>query len=296
MSRIFDALRRSENEKAVVPTTPSGEQTRLRDLLQQMEARPAGFDQVPRIVCRTPVEEPIVTGHDDHGLGGEKFRALCHRLRQVRQSRVLSKLLITSAVPKEGKTFIALNLAVTWATSPARVVLVDTDMRQSGLSRALGLPLLPGLADYLEERIPLEQAFRLVEPFGLYYVPAGSPTANPVNLLQKPLLAEFLTQAAAAFDWVVVDSPPLMPVADAQCLAGLCDGTLLVVRPGCTPRDGLEQALRALQGSFTVGIVLNGSGDAYRDHYYYYYAPSNGRNGRRRGSAPAPQPPQEPGA
>lgn len=279
MSRIFDALRRSEQEKGGPAPVQTPQDNRLRNLLKEVETRPGSLDRVGRVVCRASADAPIVTHQQDHGVGAEKFRVLCHRLRRMRRERAFSKVLVTSAVAREGKTFVALNLALTLAAGSARVVLVDTDMRQSGLNRILGLPILPGLADCLERRIELHEAYRAIDPFGLYYVPAGTASTNPMDLLQGPVMGEFMAQTASAFDWVILDSPPLNPVADAHCLSTLADGVFLVVRSGLTTEEDLQQGLRALEGAFVAGVVLNGSNDHGHNGYYYYYsAPRAGRD------------------
>lgn len=285
MSRILDALRRSEREnRKEGAALPSPDTAPLQDLLVTLEAQPGNLESVARLVCRANPEEPLVCNTHNHDVGAEKFRVLCHRLRQLRQRRPLSRVLVTSAIPKEGKTVVALNLALTLAFSSPRVLLVDTDMRQSGLEGALGIPPLPGLADFLEGRLELSATFRRLEPLGLHYLAAGNASSNPVELLQRPRMRELMEQTARAFDWVVFDSPPVNPFADAHCLAGLADAVLLVTRSGWTPREGLQQALTALEGAYIAGVVLNGSGDPHRDHYYYYYYANSGR--RKNGTSP----------
>ena len=204
------------------------------------------------------------------GAAQERFRVLCHRIQQIRQQRQLRHLLVTSAIPKEGKTMVAVNLASLLARSFPRVLLVDADMRNPGISPALGIPSLPGLAEFLEGEIDLSVAVRQVDPAGFYYVPSGRAERNPAELLQKPALQEFVDSVVSAFDWIIFDSPPLNLFADAQRLSQVCDAALLVFREGVTPREAPEQCMIALEGRFIAGIVLNASNDPGECYYTDY--------------------------
>ncbi len=298
MSRIFEALRRSEQEQADQTSAKRPEQNgRLENLLASLKERAA--DGLPPAeegaralesvlgdaehvgICQVHPVEPIVPHSESH-VGAEKFRILCHRLRQLRQRRALRSILVSSAIPKEGKTVVALNLAITFARSSSRVLLVDTDLRCSGIPGALGVPALPGLADFLEGRLEAKEIFRKIEPFGLYYASAGTASSNPVELLQGARMREWMAQVTTAFEWIVVDSPPLNPFADAHYMAGLTDAVLMVARSGWTPRQGFQQAVAALEGAHVAGVVLNGSGGPDHGHYYYYsYYASPGARGER---------------
>ena len=274
MSGIFDAVRRSEqpNEGNASNRSSAGG-NRGQEMLTSLGSQPESFDLVERVLCQPSPEEHVVTTGENHMVGAEKFRVLCHRLRQIRRQRALHSLLITSATPREGKTFVALNLAAILACGSSRVLLVDADMRHPGIHRTLRLPSLPGLADFLEGRIELPTAFRRVDPLGIYYLSSGSPSSNPVELLQKPKLREWMGQMVAVFDWVVLDSPPLDLFADARYLAIVADAVLLVVREGVTSREDAEQGLAALEGAFVPGVVFNASTSSDHERYYdSYYA------------------------
>jgi protein-tyrosine kinase len=275
MSRIFDALRRSGGEQT--PKTFSrapGEDVSWRDLVESLEAKPANSENVGRVQCVFGPESRIVAHTYKQGAGAEKFRLLAHRLLQLRQRRPLSRLLVASSSPKDGKTVIAVNLAATFARTSARVALIDADMRQPGVGRALGIKAMPGLADYLEGEVELAEAFKIAEPLGLYYLPAGQSSGNPVDLLQSSRMDELMIYATETFDWVIFDSPPLNPFADAQHLASVTDGVLLVARAEKTPRQALKQSLAALDGAHLVGVVFNACGEARHDQYYSYYRES----------------------
>jgi capsular exopolysaccharide synthesis family protein len=179
----------------------------------------------------------------------------------------LQTLLITSPVPREGKTVVAINLATTLARNSNAVLLVDADLRHPRLP-VLGIAPQRGLADYLAGRIELAGAIRQVDPPGFYYLAAGFASTNPSELLQKPALQEFISQAAATFDWVIFDSPSINLFADPRHLATLVDGVLLVVRENVTPKEAAEKSLVALDKAFLVGLVFNASSGSPHAHYF----------------------------
>jgi capsular exopolysaccharide synthesis family protein len=174
-------------------------------------------------------------------------------------------------MPKEGKTVVALNLAITFASTSPRVLVVDADLRGPGLGRLLGLSSLPGIAEVLEGQCRLSDAVRKVTPFGFHCLPAGTASANPVNLLQGARMRELLAQMAGSFDLVFFDSPPLNLFADAHCIASFADAVLLVVRSGWTQREGVQQAVATLEGAYLAGVVLNGASESTDHRYYYHY-------------------------
>lgn len=135
----------------------------------------------------------------------------------------------------------------------------------------LGVDPHPGLSEALAGRIELDRALRRVDPPGLYFLASGARTTNPIPLLQAPRFASVLQELRESFEWVILDSAPLNPVADSQCVASVCDATLLVVRWGVTPRNELEHAINALDGNSLLGIVVNMFDDPQDSNYYMYY-------------------------
>lgn len=232
---------------------------------------PAVLQRVERIGCRPSPKQRILSTNNGDESGLERFRMLRHRLQQLRQKRPLSTLLVTSPVPREGKTVVAANLALVLASKSDRVLLVDADLRSSGLRAVLGVPEGPGLAEVLEGRQDLRSTLRYIEPLKFCYLPAGSHASSPTELLQGPRPQALLHALAAAFEWVIVDSPPVNLFADAVSLSTLSDGALLVVRSGFTSKEGLKDAIAALDGTFLAGIVLNAHESPHdTDHYAYY--------------------------
>jgi capsular exopolysaccharide synthesis family protein len=229
-----------------------------RDLAARINLQPEIFERAARVPCKPQAEERVLTSGQYPASAQESFRVLCQRLQQVREQRRLQTVLVTSAVPREGKTVVAINLAGTLARNSSAVLLVDADLRHPRLP-VLGIAPKPGLADYLAGRMELTQAIHRVDPLGFYYLPAGFASTSPSELIQKSALQEFIRQSAAAFDWVIFDSPSINLFADPRHLATLVDGVLLVVRENVTPKEAAKKSLAALDKAFLVGMVFNAS-------------------------------------
>ena len=238
------------------------------------------FQNAATILCHVRPENRILDRGQSYEYGAEKFRFLRHCLTQLRHSRPVSTVLVTSSVPKEGKTLVAVNLAVTLASSSRRVALFDADIRHPSTQSVLGLAPIAGLGEFLEGKTDLDSAMRRVDPLGFYYLPAGKASGNPFELLEGSRMRELMDLARTAFEWVVIDSPPLIPFADAHHLAVLADAVLLVARPRVTPRHTLQKAFSTLDSVKVAGVVLNASDDKRHDAYYYHYYPRASTNGK----------------
>jgi capsular exopolysaccharide synthesis family protein len=184
----------------------------------------------------------------------------------------LKKVLVTSALPKEGKSFTAANLAqVLVRQHGRRVLLIDADLRGPRLHMMLGTTSSPGLVDYLQgdcdefsimQRGPMEN---------LFFIPSGQETSNPAELVSNGLLKTLLQRVEALFDWIIIDSPPAVPVSDAGVLGKACDGVLLVVRSNATPVDMARRARQEFPDDALVGVVLNGANADAMPYTRYYY-------------------------
>jgi capsular exopolysaccharide synthesis family protein len=205
-------------------------------------------------------------------LAAEKFRFLGVRLRQLQQGRTLKKVLVTSTIPEEGKSLVSANLAGVLAQRKQKVLLIEGDMRRPTLAQQFGLGRLGGLAEWLQSGLHApSNIYRLGTP-GFWLMPAGDPPANPLELMQSGRLSLLMGQLANVFDWIIVDSPPLLPLADTTVWARLTDGTLLVAREGRTEKATLLRGLEILKKSDLLGVVLNGCSQSDKN-YYQRYAP-----------------------
>jgi capsular exopolysaccharide synthesis family protein len=207
--------------------------------------------------------------------GAEQFRTLRSRLYQLRSHKALRTILVTSSLPDEGKTFVANNLAQAIVRQPdRRVLMIDADLRCPRLHVPLGAPPAPGLTDYLRGEADEMAVTQHGQEGNLCFIAGGNEVTDPSELLSNGRLKNLLDRVTPVFDWIILDSPPCLPVADANILADFCDGVLLVVRAGATPSEVAQRACQELQGKNVVGVVLNAVQDPHfygGDYYYQRY-------------------------
>jgi capsular exopolysaccharide synthesis family protein len=214
-----------------------------------------------RLVCLTDKESPAA----------EAFRLLRVRLRHLRRDRILKKLLITSTSPEEGKSFAAANLACTLASaSQERILLLEGDLRRPVLSKMFGVDPKSGICEVMSGKSTLSSSIYRLEGPGIWILPAGSAHSDPMEIIQSPKLSSVIQQVAKWFDWIIIDSPPALPLADTTTLARMADGILLVVRRGTTEKRKLEKGLEAFEANKLLGAILNSSDSAADKDYYYY--------------------------
>jgi capsular exopolysaccharide synthesis family protein len=192
--------------------------------------------------------------------------------------RPLRKVLITSTLPGEGKTFVATNLALSIVRQPERrVLLIDADLRAGEGHEVLGASNVLGLSDYLQGTAGEFEVIQKSAGSNLCFISKGSHVPNPSELLLGDRLKTLLDRLTPAFDWVILDSPPILAVHDPSCLADLCDGVLMVVRSGTTSEDGARKAAAEFRDKHLIGVVLNQVDpvemeDTYGNYYGKYPA------------------------
>src|ERR1700675_4552968 len=311
MSRIHEALKKAEKERGaqggpsqgsfaatVATEPPAGASAEEQPIEISANARESGgvplTSAMPTFASPfsldtllgrcvpqqwSPDEKTMLFFHgDDSARGTEEFRTLRSRLYHAREKMPLKKVLVTSALPKEGKSFTAANLAqVLVRQHGRRVLLIDADLRGPRLHMMLGTTSSPGLVDYLQgdcdefsimQRGPMEN---------LFFIPSGQETSNPAELVSNGRLKTLLQRVEALFDWIIIDSPPAVPVSDAGVLAKACDGVLLVVRSNTTPVDMARRGREEFPDEALVGVVLNGTNlDALPYTRYYDEYQKNG--------------------
>jgi capsular exopolysaccharide synthesis family protein len=280
MSRLFEALQISEGERLGAPLSqvPSV----ATELLQSSERGEGSADQAEALDISLPRPSRLVSLTEEHSLGAEKFRFLAVRLRQIQQSKPLKRVLITSTIAEEGKSFVAANLAITMGRKRhQKILLVEGDLRRPGIAQEFGLGRLSGLSECLAgNTAPVRSIYHLKEA-RLWFMPAGTAAQNPLEGMQSGRLVEVINQISAWFDWVVIDSPPILPLADTTVWSRMVDGVLLVAREGKTEKAALKRGLDAINRSNLLGVVINGCSTVDHSNYYQRYGtPSNqGTNG-----------------
>lgn len=304
MSRIHEALKKAEQERAVSQgrsahpnfATPETSEPPVRTsqevplatvatgvpsggvpLTSAMPsfASPFSLDALlarcPQLQWK-PDETMLFFNGDDTARGTEEFRTLRSRLYHTREKMTLKKLLVTSALPKEGKSFTSANLAqVLVRQHGRRVLLIDADLRGPRLHLMLGTTASPGLSDYLQGKSDEFSIMQRGPMENLFLIPSGDEISDPAELVANGRLKFLLQRVEALFDWIIIDSPPAVPVSDASVLAKSCDGVLMVVRSNATPVDMARRAREEFPDQALVGLVLNGADGAAIPYSRYYY-------------------------
>jgi len=273
MSHIFDALQRSVIEQTGV------EHPDMVSVAAQVfegatpKEGPVASVDFPSIEVAVPASSRLVFLSDPQSLAAEKFRFLGVRMRQLRQSRPLKTVLVTSTIAEEGKSVVSANLAGVLARRKKhRVLLIEGDLRRPVMAERFGLGRLDGLSEWLQQDATEGGNIYRLEGADFWLMPAGRPPGNTLELLQSRKLSALMHQLPQWFDWIIIDSPPLLPLADTSVWARFTDGALLVVREGKTEKEPLKRGLEILKKSDLLGVVFNGSSDGNHHNYYRRYA------------------------
>jgi len=309
MSHIYEALQRAEAERksgaqaVATPEEPAHQPMAFATAMPPVEATVA-VATVPEVVSRAEIVEPAPVDRsflnnirrrpwnpsferlpalERGGVGVEQFRSLRSRIQEFRDLRPLKTVLVSSGLPQEGKSFIAVNLAINLARhKSSKVLLIDGDMRCSSLHHYLGSEFHPGLPDYLSGKATLQEVIQSPEDSkdrdpamtavlnNIAFIPGGDGGDLAADLSASKRFEELLTAAAPYFDWIIVDSPPVLLVSDAVNLARACDAVLLVARSGVTTFPVAQRAQQELKASNIIGFVLNAVEKPPMSGSYYY--------------------------
>ena len=286
MSRIYEALQRADLERKAAHETEV-----------EQEAEPVVVHNIePPLPLKAHLALESVAQHQwnpsmdsfptlvDRGAGVEQFRGLRSRMFQLRYEAPLKTILVSSGLPAEGKTFVTANLAMSLARNNVNNILViDADLRRPTLHTLLGAPDSPGLSEYLAGTAELNDVLqrnrgpKTVDASGglnisnLMFIPAGKCGDNSSELLANHRIEKLISTLAPHFDWILIDSPPVLAVTDGVDIATAADGILLVARGGSTPFNVAQRAQAAFRNSRILGFVLNDVKDASRRGSYAYY-------------------------
>lgn len=266
MSRIRSLLQRASwlEEKAISPEAIASRNQVLADAV--------GLSHVETDQVAPPPGSRLIYHTDPHSPAADRFRTLRLRLQPHWSAGKLKRILITSPLPGDGKSTVASNVATALSEQGKRaVILVEADLHHSTLAKNLGLPVRLGLAECLDGgRNPLEYV-RHLDPLGWYVIPGGELSSNAADLLQGQRLASVMDQLAGHFDWIVIDSPPVIALSEVLSLRNHSDGSLLVVRAGRTSRDAVEDAVAIVGKQHVLGVILNGIEQSDLAYHKYGY-------------------------
>lgn len=331
MSHIFDALQRSEAERAgtnvaaaplatelleraerqatarwdgepterseskapvvhaVVPLTVSNGGPRLERKIATEQQRGGesatptvdglSLDQCRKLTLSNFPDNRLVSVWNGDAPAAEAFRLLSVRLRHLRRERNVQKILITSTIPQEGKSVVSANLACALASGTRqRTLLLEGDIRRPTLSKVFGLPSHPGICEWLQGQRGLMESIYHLDTAGVWFLPAGNPPTNPLELLQSRELPVAIERLSQTFDWIIIDSPPVLPLADTSVWSRFSDGILLVARQGITQKHHLKRGIEGLESRKLIGAVLNASTASADNRYYAYRRPADDAN------------------
>ena len=294
MSYIFEALQRAEAERSggSLPKNADSVADLLQGVEQEIErkqslselpaaAKPESpgaetFASAKVLLPALPTDARLVCLTEQGGMAAEKFRVLGLKLRHLREQRKLKRIVITSSIPGEGKSLIAANLALNQSRSKIlKAVLIDGDLRRPELASRFGFHRnLAGLSEVLRgERQLLEVVYK-IEGSGLWFIPAGVTPENPIELMQSGRLQQLLEQLGTFFHWIIIDTPPVLPLADTPLWMKLADGVLLVTREGVCEKKQLERAMEVIDRSTMLGVVVNSCSSNEHKYYYARYSPA----------------------
>jgi capsular exopolysaccharide synthesis family protein len=272
MSTFFRALERAEHERALrqppVPPAAPTPAPAAEAAKPPVAPEVSPFSRPPREIVHRPepqggeLEEHLVSLLAPASFGAEQYRVLRHMVEQFHRSNELSVIAISSPDASDGKTTTAINLAGALAQAPdARVLLVDADLRAANLASQLGLDehTTPGLVEaIMNPGLTLDAVLQTHAHLNLSVLSAGRRPSAPYEVLKSPRVAELLAEARQKFDYVIIDTAPLVSVPDTRVIGKWVDGFLIVVAAHRTPRKLLEEALSLVEPEKIVGMVFNG--------------------------------------
>jgi len=230
---------------------------------------------------------PLLTDLGGFAARTEAFRLLRTNLQFIDLDHQPRCLVITSAVPGEGKTMTSTNLAVALAQTGRNTLIIDADLRRPRVATTLGLDPAIGLTTALVGKTEIHDAIQVHEASGLHVLASGAKPPNPTEILQSKITHDLIRRLRSSYDMVIIDAPPLLPVADASVLAKLADGVIVVVRHAKTTKDQVNEAINRLNqvGARLYGVVVNMVAKRAVGSYYYYYYEETAPSGRGKGGS-----------
>ncbi len=270
MGKIFDALEKSQKESRTAVSTSKGS---VVEFYEQEKKAPKDLNLLEPLKLRGHVDKNLVTLLKPRSIESEMFKILRGNILFPQSGTPPKSIMVTSAVPGEGKSFVSANLAVSIAQNiNEHVLLMDCDIRQSGIHRMLGLDdNVKGLSEYLRGDVDSQSVFRKTEMDKLTVLPGGRAPHNPAELLSSKKMSELLAEVKERYSdrYIIIDSPPPQLTAETSAIARQVDGIILVVKYGGTPKDMVADLVEIVGREKILGCVLNWF-DLKASSYYGY--------------------------
>lgn len=264
----MDPIDKKTAEKETVAERPSGAP------VQAGGGDIAGLATIPFVSCPPRNGRVLPPLSDPISITSEQYRAVKARLEFLGKStgKPIRSLVITSPTPQDGKTFTALNLSLVLAQDRAKsVLLIDADLRKAGIREYFAPAQEAGLVEVLDRKVRLSSAVFHPEGSRLMILPSGGHASNPAELLGSRRMEECLASLSKRCDYIVIDTPPIVPFIDADQLSGLADACLLVVRSGHTPKRMVRRAMETVSKHNLIGVILTDVRETPFERYHSYY-------------------------
>ena len=256
MGRITEALKKVSDER-----------------IARIKKKPE-IQYVVKMVENTKIDQHVVSFHDPASPAGEQYKILRTNIQALKFSKDYKTFIITSAINQEGKTITSLNLAIAMAqdVNNKSVLLIDADMRKGTAAKYLGLDSSPGLSEVLSGEIGEDSVLVNPDIKNLTVMLAGKVPKNPSELLSSKKMKQLISSLKARFDYIFIDTPPVMPLADACILGSIVDGAIIIIQAGKTQRDMVMHVEHRLHQARTniVGYIMTNV-EYHLPHYLYKY-------------------------
>ncbi len=266
MGKISDALEKHKKETVLkterAPVAPEVAKT------AQIPSSPLSHVHAP-----TKYDPKLVVLSAPDSMDAENFKILRSQILFPKEGKKPRVIMVTSALPGEGKTFVASNLAASIALGfNEYVLLVDCDFRRPSVHKMLGISLVAGLYDHLIHKLPLRDVIVKTGYGKLSVIPAGSPSPNPSELIASQMMRDFLEDVRNRYDdrYIVIDATPAQVTAEANVLSQYVDGILFVIMAERAPREAIHRSIENIGKEKILGIVFNGYNQSYRGYTKYY--------------------------
>jgi len=266
MGKISDALEKHQRETKL-KTDPTPVAPRIRERRGEVPI-PSG-----QVVSAAKYDPKLVVLSAPESMDAENFKILRSQILFPKKGERPRVIMVTSALPGEGKTFIATNLAASIALGfNEHVLLVDCDFRRPCVHKMLGVPLAIGLYEHLTGKVPLPDVIIKTGYGKLSVIPAGSPSHNPSELIASQMMRDFLEDVRNRYDdrYIVIDATPAQVTAEANVLSQYVDGIIFVIMAERAPRDAIQRSIDNLGKDKILGLVFNGYKQSYRQYRRYY--------------------------
>jgi protein-tyrosine kinase len=260
----------------------------VKEMLESLKHAPAAvtpstearLDQCRHVQVEGPSPARLVLNQGEASRAAlEAYRGLRTRLMRIQAKSGLKSIAITSSLPGEGKTLTTMNLGLCYTHLPQqRVLVIDADLRTCGLTSMLDHPSSPGLAEVLSGEVTPDEAIVATNQKNLFVLPAGTVSTSPPELFTGPRWQEFIGHCGEMFKLILIDTPPMLPLADFELISAACDGVVMVVRAHHGQRETLQKTAGALDQKKLLGVVFNATDVAGKDYYGYGYGYGSAKN------------------